>query len=192
MNASSSQKYVSRGGDKLASVAQAFSLDFRGKTVLDVGSSTGGFTDFALQHGAARVIAVESGTNQLHPRLRADKRIELFEKTDIRDFKLAENPEIAVIDVSFISLREILPAVSKLADQNTLVVALLKPQFEAKSDQKHEGIVKNDRIRRQIFKDFESWAKRYFVIINKADSGVAGATGNRERFYLLRSAHQSN
>src|SRR5438552_731955 len=106
-------QYVSRGALKLASVADVLELDFKGKTVLDVGSSTGGFSDYALQHGAVRVIAVEAGTGQMHPSLRDDPRIELHEKTDIRDFKTDQAIDLAVIDVSFISLRDILPGVSK-------------------------------------------------------------------------------
>ncbi|MDD3035568.1 MAG: TlyA family RNA methyltransferase [Candidatus Saccharimonadaceae bacterium] len=101
------EQYVGRAGLKLASVASALKLDFRGKIVLDVGSSTGGFTDYALQHGAKKVYAVDVGTDQLHPTLRGDKRIELYEKTDIRDFYLDDKPDIVLIDVSFISLRQI-------------------------------------------------------------------------------------
>ncbi|HMH31135.1 MAG TPA: SAM-dependent methyltransferase, partial [Methylomirabilota bacterium] len=106
-------QYVSRAALKLASVTEVLKLNFGGKTVLDVGSSTGGFTDYALKHGAKKVIAVEVGTNQLHPVLQGDPRIELHEKTDIRDFKTSEKINLVVADVSFISLREILPAVAR-------------------------------------------------------------------------------
>src|SRR5680860_781279 len=102
-------QYVSRAGLKLASVADIFKLDFRDKIVLDVGSSTGGFTDYALRHGAKKIYAVDVGTDQLHSNLHGDKRIELHEKTDIRNFFPNETPDIVLIDVSFISLREILP-----------------------------------------------------------------------------------
>jgi pseudouridine synthase len=122
------------------------SVDFRGKTVLDVGSSTGGFTDYALQHGAAKVIAVDVGTDQLHPSLHGDKRIELHEKTDIRDFTTNQVVDIVVIDVSFISLREILPSVAHIAPKAT-VVAMVKPQFEAGKDQINKGIIKNDAVK---------------------------------------------
>jgi 23S rRNA (cytidine1920-2'-O)/16S rRNA (cytidine1409-2'-O)-methyltransferase len=184
-----SEQYVSRAALKLASVAQALQLDFRGKTVLDVGSSTGGFTDYALQHGASKVIAVELGTDQLHPSLRGHKQIELHEKTDIRDFKTTKKIDVVVADVSFISLREILPSVVKLVDHQAQLAIMVKPQFEAgASNLKHKGVIKNDKIRRQILKDFEAWTTQKFRIINKADSEVAGAKGNRERFYLLRKA----
>src|SRR3990167_11294523 len=180
-------RYVSRAGLKLASVAQLLKLDFRGTTVLDVGSSTGGFTDYALQHGAKRVFAVDVGTEQLHPSLRRDKRVELYEKTDIRDFHMNQKPNVVVMDVSFISLREILPHIARdLSDKQTKIVAMLKPQFEAGRDQTNKGVIKNDSVRRQILRDFETWAKQHFVIQDKRDSDVAGAKGNQERFYLLK------
>lgn len=183
-----SERYVSRAGLKLASVAELLKLDFRGKTVLDVGSSTGGFTDYSLQHGASKVYAVDVGTEQLHPSLRGDERIELHEKTDIRDFYLDTAPDIIVMDVSFISLREILPHIAKeLSNHHTQVVAMLKPQFEAGRNQVNKGVIKNDAVRRQILRDFEVWTKQHFVIVDKRDSDVAGAKGNQERFYLLKA-----
>lgn len=182
------EQYVSRAGLKLASVAELLHLDFRGKTVLDVGSSTGGFTDYALRRGAKKVFAVDVGTEQLHPSLRGNPAIELHEKTDIRDFYLpGDKPDIIVIDVSFISLREILPHLAKeLSADTTQIAAMLKPQFEAGRDQTNKGIIKNDAVRRQILRDFETWAKQYFVILDKRDSDVHGAHGNQERFYLLK------
>jgi 23S rRNA (cytidine1920-2'-O)/16S rRNA (cytidine1409-2'-O)-methyltransferase len=181
------EQYVSRAGLKLASVAEALKLDFNDKIVLDVGSSTGGFTDYALRHGASRVIAVDVGTDQLHPSLRADKRVELHEKTDIRDLRTDAKIDLVLADVSFISLREILPSVARLCGPETRLAVMVKPQFEAgQSAQKHKGVVKNDKMRRAILKDFEAWAGQRFVIVDKADSQVAGSKGNRERFYLLR------
>ncbi len=187
------EQYVSRAGLKLASVSSALGLDFRDRIVLDVGSSTGGFTDYALRHGARKVIAVDVGTAQLHPSLRDNPKIELHERTDIRDFatgydknKNNEPIDIVVIDVSFISLRKILPAIIELAKAPTRIVAMVKPQFEAGSELQHKGVIKNDRMRRDILRDFEVWAKQRFIIAAKADSGVAGSKGNQERFYLLR------
>ena len=187
------ERYVSRAGLKLASVAELLKLNFKEAIVLDVGSSTGGFTDYSLKHGATKVYAVDVGTEQLHPSLRRDKRIELHEKTDIRDFRISAKPgkqpimpDIIVIDVSFISLREILPHIAReLSDMNTKIVAMVKPQFEAGRNQTNKGIIKNDAMRRQILKDFEVWSKDYFHIGDKRDSDVAGAKGNQERFYLL-------
>jgi 23S rRNA (cytidine1920-2'-O)/16S rRNA (cytidine1409-2'-O)-methyltransferase len=182
------EQYVSRAGLKLASVASLLNVQFEDKLVLDVGSSTGGFTDYALQHGAEKVVAVDVGTDQLHPSLLGHDRIELHEKTDIRDFSMDTKPDIIVMDVSFISLREILPHIAEnLSDMNTQIVAMLKPQFEAGRHQVNKGIIKNDAVRRQILKDFEQWTKQYFVIVDKRDSEVAGSKGNRERFYLLKT-----
>lgn len=180
-------RYVSRAGLKLASVADLLGVNFRDTTVLDVGSSTGGFTDYALQHGAKKVYAVDVGTDQLHPSLRGDKRIMLHEKTDIRDFTPPTVPDVVVMDVSFISLREILPHINALSDRTTQIVAMLKPQFEAGKAQVNKGVIKNDAVRRQILKDFELWARQLFVIVDKRDSDVAGAKGNQERFYLLKT-----
>lgn len=181
-----SERYVSRAGLKLASVANKLGVQFQGSIVLDVGSSTGGFTDYALQNGAAKVFAVDVGTDQLHPSLRGNEHIELFEKTDIRDFVPTAMPSIVVMDVSFISLREILPHIATIVNADTQVIAMVKPQFEAGKDQVHKGVIKNDRVRRDILTNFEQWVKQQYVILDKADSDVAGAKGNRERFYLLR------
>ena len=99
---------------------------------------------------------------------------------------MAPPPDIVVIDVSFISLRDILPAVARLSTPATRIAAMVKPQFEAGKDQVNKGVIKNDTARRDILRNFEIWAKQYFVVVSKADSEVAGARGNRERFYLLQ------
>ena len=179
-------KYVSRAGLKLEAANKIFKINFKDKIILDVGSSTGGFTDYALQTGAAKVIAVDVGTNQMHPKLAGNNKIELHEKTDIRDFKPKITPDIILIDVSFISVRLILPYLVSLSGPKTQIVVLLKPQFEAGTQQINRGIVKNDRIRRQILKDFENWTKNLFKIIDKSDSQVPGNKGNLERFYLIQ------
>jgi 23S rRNA (cytidine1920-2'-O)/16S rRNA (cytidine1409-2'-O)-methyltransferase len=183
-------RYVSRAGAKLESVADKLGLVFGSKVVLDVGSSTGGFTDYALQKGAKKVYAVDVGTHQLDPKLRADPKVELHEKTDIRDVgSLPDKPDIVMIDVSFISLRLVLPAVARLINKETQVVAMAKPHFEAdrKTASMHKGVIKNDTIRRRILKDLEMWFQSNgWLIADKADSEVAGAKGNIERFYLLR------
>jgi 23S rRNA (cytidine1920-2'-O)/16S rRNA (cytidine1409-2'-O)-methyltransferase len=184
------EQYVSRAALKLASVATVLHLEFADKVMLDVGSSTGGFTDYALRHGARKVIAVEVGTDQLHPTLHGHKQIELHEQTDIRDMKdLSDTPDLVVIDVSFISLREVLPHIATLCGPRTIVAAMVKPQFEAvASNLKHKGVIKNDRMRRDILKSFEDWVKQYYVVIDKADSDIAGSKGNVERFYKLQKA----
>ncbi len=182
------EQYVSRAALKLSSVAETLNLDFRNKIVLDVGSSTGGFTDYALRRGATRVIAVEVGTNQMDTVLRQDPRIELHEKTDILSLKaLSVQPDYVLMDVSFISVRSLLPHINAICGNNTKYAVMLKPQFEAvHQDFKHKGVIKNEKMRREILKDFETWAKSRFVIQAKADSQVSGQGGNVERFYLLQ------
>ncbi len=180
------QQYVSRAGLKLDSVAKKFGLDFKDKLILDAGSSTGGFTDYALRQGARQVIAVEVGTAQMNPLIANNPRVELHEKTDIRDFQPLELPDIILADLSFISLRQILPFLAKISGSETDIIALLKPQFEAGKTQINRGIVKNDKLRRQIIKDFENWVQKLFKVVDKQDSEIAGSKGNLERFYYLK------
>ncbi len=183
-----SEQYVSRAALKLASIAKQFQLDFRDKIVLDVGSSTGGFTDYALQHDAHKVIAVDIGTDQLHSSLHGNEKIELHEKTDIRKFTTETSIDIVVADVSFVSGRVVLPSILNLMSTSSILVYMCKPQFEAGKEQVNKGIIKNSAIRRQILKNFEEWLQtNRFVILDKADSQVAGAKGNVERFYKLKS-----
>ncbi|MBI5357438.1 TlyA family RNA methyltransferase [Candidatus Saccharibacteria bacterium] len=181
------KKYVSRAGMKLESVAEALSINFANKAVLDVGSSTGGFTDYALQHGASKVIAVDVGKNQMDRRLQQNPKIELHEQTDIRVIKsLSTKVDYAVIDVSFISIREVLKHLKTILNKDVKIVAMVKPQFESKDASiKHKGVIKNESLRRKILSEFEVWAKAEFKIIGKSDSSVHGEKGNRERFYLL-------
>jgi len=184
-------RYVSRGGDKLASVAEVLKLDFTDKIVLDVGSSTGGFTDYALQNGAIKSYAVDVGTNQLAYKLRQDDRIVVMEQTDIRRAELPEKADIAVIDVSFISLTKILGAASERIKPDGQIVAMAKPQFEADKPtaDKYRGVIKDEKVRRQILDSLETYMKQSFSIKASADSTVHGAEGNRERFYLLELLH---
>ena len=180
-------QYVSRAALKLKSVAQTLQLRFQDAVVLDVGSSTGGFTEYALRHGAKKVFAVDVGTDQLHPTLRGNPNISLHEKTDIRNFQIPKTPDIVLIDVSFISIIFIAEAIVKNAGPKTTVIAMVKPQFEAQQAGKfHKGVIKNDRMRRDVFKYFELEIKKWFVIIDKMDSRVAGSKGNVERFYGLK------
>jgi 23S rRNA (cytidine1920-2'-O)/16S rRNA (cytidine1409-2'-O)-methyltransferase len=184
---SSTDQYVSRAGLKLASVAKQLELNFKDKIVLDVGSSTGGFTDYALKQGAKKVIAVDVGTNQLHSSLHGDKRIELHEKTDVRDFQTTQQIDIILIDVSFISLTKVLLSIHKIAGPNTIIAAMAKPQFEAGDRVKHKGVIKNEKLRREVLLHLENWIKNLFIVLDKADSKVAGAQGNLERFYKLKA-----
>lgn len=183
---------VGRAELKLAEAARAFGYDFRGKTVLDIGSSTGGFTEFALRNGATRVVAIEKGTGQMKAPLRFDERVELREKTDIFTVRREELPEIDTVlaDVSFVSLTKVLMyAKMEIACRKTDYLVMLKPQFEAYPDQLVKGVVKNERMRREIVKGFEQWLKRNgFVIVKKRDNETVGKVGgNRERFYWLQA-----
>ena len=179
-----------RGFKKIASATEAFSYDFRGKVVLDIGSSTGGFTELALKRGALKVIAVEKGTKQMKAPLRFDSRVELHEKTDIFEFGTDTKIDTILADVSFISLTKVLKyAKMRLARRNTDYLVMLKPQFEAKDFQLNKGVVKNERMRREIVHGFEDWLKKNgFGIIAKRDNALAGKNGNIERFYWLKTA----
>ena len=180
---------VGRAEYKLEGAFRAFRVDLRGKTVLDIGSSTVGFTEMALRAGAAKVIAVEKGTNQMKAPLRFDPRIELHEKTDIFEFSGVQ-PDVILADVSFISLRDVLAyAKEAFATQKTDFLVMLKPQFEARPDQLVNGVIKNNKMRREIIADFETWLKKNgFVVLGKRDNELAGRFGNVERFYYLKVA----
>ena len=181
-----------RGYKKMSGVGQAFSFDFRGKTVLDIGSSTGGFTEYALVSGAASVVAVEKGTRQMKAPLRFDPRVELFEKTDIFEFVGVPSSgfDVIVADVSFVSLTKVLMyAKMELARRDTDFLVMLKPQFEAAESELNRGVVKNERVRRGIIQRFEGWLKVHgFLVVRKQDNELTGKNGNRERFYWLRLA----
>lgn len=185
-----SSEIVGRAELKLAEAVKAFGYDFRGKTVLDIGSSTGGFTELALRRGAERVIAVEKGTKQMKAPLRFDPRIDLREKTDIFEVSRESLPKIDVVvaDVSFVSLTKVLKWAAETLDPGVDYLVMLKPQFEAFPDQLVNGVVKNEKMRREIMKKFERWlARNGFVILKKRDNETVGKIGgNRERFYFLR------
>lgn len=144
-------RYVSRGGLKLEKALSSFNIDFAGKFVLDVGASTGGFTDCALQHGASGVIAVDVGKGQLAWKLREDARVTVLEKTNVRYLEKSDlpyPPTMAMVDVSFISLRLVLPVLNKLLPHGAEVIALIKPQFEAGKEvvSRGAGVVRDDKI----------------------------------------------
>lgn len=181
---------VNRGYLKIEGAASAFNFDFRGKTVLDIGSSTGGFTQYALDHGAKKVIAVEKGSHQMKAPLCFDHRVELHEKTDIFNFELSKEINVVVTDVSFLSLTKVLAYLkTNLPNKNADFLMMLKPQFEAREDQLVKGVVKNEKIRRELIKNFEQWLKNNgFVVFKKRDNTLQGRHGNTERFYQLKLA----
>lgn len=189
---SAANKFVSRAEGKLEGAVRAFRYDFRNKTVLDIGSSTGGFTELALKLGAKKVIAIEKGTNQMKAPLRFDERVDLHEKTDFFDVTDLEAVDTVVADVSFVSLTKILAHAQKIVNKKADFLVMLKPQFEAEPEQLVKGVVKNEKMRREILKKFENWLKNNgFLVVDKRDNDVAGKKGNIERFYLLKIAKKA-
>ena len=173
--------YVSRGALKLQKGLDQWGIDPSGKVVLDVGASTGGFTDLVLRRGALRVYAVDVGYGQLHYRLRNDPRVVSMERTNVR--KLVELPEMAqlgVVDVSFISLKLALPPIFRLVTDE--IVALIKPQFEAGREHVGKGgVVRDARVRRDVIEDLETWGKSQpWRLLETVESPIRGPAGNVE------------
>ena len=182
-------RYVGRGGLKLEAALAAFPVAVDGKVCADVGASTGGFTDCLLQHGAARVFAIDVGSGILNYKLRVDARVSLLEGTNARHLKsLPQRPSLVTIDVSFISIRLILPAVMRWAGAEAEIIALVKPQFEVgKSEVGKGGIVRNPQLRRRVLRDTVSFAGS--LGLHSADvipSPITGAKGNVEYLLWLR------
>jgi 23S rRNA (cytidine1920-2'-O)/16S rRNA (cytidine1409-2'-O)-methyltransferase len=174
-------RYVSRGALKLEKALDAWAIDPSGKVVLDVGASTGGFTDLLLQRGAQKVYAVDVGHGQLHYRLRNDPRVVSLERTNIRQLsQLPERPSLAVVDVSFISLRLALPPVFSMVDHE--IVALIKPQFEAGRGQVGKGgVVREPAVHQQVIDALIAWSKSQpWQIHDVVPSPIKGPAGNIE------------
>jgi 23S rRNA (cytidine1920-2'-O)/16S rRNA (cytidine1409-2'-O)-methyltransferase len=181
--------YVSRGGDKLAAALDAFGVDPAGRVCLDVGASTGGFTDILLQRGAARVMAVDVGYGQLAWSLRQDPRVTVLERVNIRHLERLPIPaDLAVIDVSFISLRLVLPRVRDLLSPPAEVVALVKPQFEVgKGAVGKGGIVRDPEQHRRVLSELRQFAQESgYQVAAEIPSPILGAKGNREFLLYLR------
>ena len=179
--------YVSRGGEKLAHALDAFGLDPRNLDALDVGASTGGFTDVLLQRGAARVAAVDVGYGQLHPRLRTDPRVTVVERTNVRELEgLPFEPQLVACDVSFISVRKALPPALALAAPRWEAVVLVKPQFEAGRADAPKGVVRDPAVHRRVLLDVAADAPGWGAqVAGVVDSGLPGPKGNREFFLHL-------
>jgi len=178
--------YVSRGGVKLSAALDHFSLDVAGRVCLDVGASTGGFSEVLIARGAQRVYAVDVGRAQLHLRLRGRAEIVSFEQTDIRKLdppRLDPQPDFAAVDVSFISLKLVLPAVARLLSPRADLIALIKPQFEAARRDSKKGIVRDAAVQQAVC---DAIAKFLVTLDWKVDgimaSPILGGDGNREFF----------
>lgn len=185
-------RFVSRGGEKLAAYLEQFPVSFAGAHVLDVGASTGGFTDCALQSGAASATCVDVGTAQLHDKLRRDPRVTSLEKTNARHLSPGalprDNYDVVVMDLSFISLRNVLPAVWPFLRPGGVLIALVKPQFEAGKAEvdRGQGVIRDDAVRERVLTEVREFALRELPgaqLHGERECPIHGADGNRE--YLL-------
>lgn len=180
-------KFVSRGGDKLDHALNYFQVDVKGKICLDLGASTGGFTDCLLQRGAQKVFAVDVGKGQLHWKLRREKRIVILDETNARYLKaenFPERPELAVIDVSFISLTKVLPAVINVVVSGGMIIVLVKPQFEAERNEIKHGVVRSAETRLRVLEKIKKFSaeKMHLTFKGSCGSPLKGPAGNVEYF----------
>src|SRR5262249_49206666 len=190
----SDPRYASRGAYKLIAALEAFPIEVAGRRALDVGASTGGFTDVLLKRGAAHVIALDVGYGQIAERLRTDPRVTVLDRTNVRLVKpqtLPYLPDLVTIDTSFISLRIVIPAVLALVAAKAEIIALVKPQFEVgKGKVGKGGIVRDDALRRTALEGVLSFAREAGLeIVGWIDSPLEGARGNREFLAAMRFAH---
>jgi 23S rRNA (cytidine1920-2'-O)/16S rRNA (cytidine1409-2'-O)-methyltransferase len=180
--------YVSRGALKLEKAARDFGIDFKDRIVADIGASTGGFTDFSLQNGAAKVFAIDTGRGQIAQKLRDDDKVFLFENTNIKDVKeLPEKIDFFVVDVSFISLTKVLPSL-KTIDPSAGVIALVKPQFEVGKEiaDKTKGVIRDSSLQMDVVKKIGEFAENLeYRVEALTESPIEGAKGNKEFLILL-------
>jgi 23S rRNA (cytidine1920-2'-O)/16S rRNA (cytidine1409-2'-O)-methyltransferase len=187
LEVTSPARFVSRGGEKLAHALEVLGVDPAGRDCLDVGASTGGFTDVLLQRGAARVIALDVGYGQLHPRIRSDSRVAVLERQNVRELReLPFAPELVVCDVSFVSVRRALPPALALAAPGWESVVLVKPQFEAARREARRGVVRDREVHRRVLREVAREAAGWGAqVAGVVDSGLPGPKGNREFFLRL-------
>jgi 23S rRNA (cytidine1920-2'-O)/16S rRNA (cytidine1409-2'-O)-methyltransferase len=190
LSAESAHPYVSRGGVKLAGALEQYPVDIEGHVCLDVGASTGGFTEVLLANGASLVFAIDVGHGQLHPSLRGHPRVVSMEETDIRSFegkRLPARPDVVVIDVSFISLKLVLPVALSLAAAPMHLLALIKPQFEAQRKHSRRGIIRNAMVHQEICDDIAAFAAAQGCTdIQVFPSTITGGDGSIEFFLGAR------
>ncbi|MEI8339454.1 MAG: TlyA family RNA methyltransferase [bacterium] len=182
-------RFVGRGGQKLEKALAIFKVDVKDAVAVDIGSSTGGFTDCLLKHQAKKVFAVDVGTDQLAPELRANPNVVVMEQTDIRKVDaLPEAPDLAVIDTSFISLDKILPKAKELLKPDGKIIALVKPQFEVGADNLNkQGLVKSESLQIEALEKVKHTAQNLGLkIVDETESPILGGTGNKEFLLYLR------
>jgi 23S rRNA (cytidine1920-2'-O)/16S rRNA (cytidine1409-2'-O)-methyltransferase len=183
-------RFVSRGGEKLDAALEVFGLDVRGFDVLDVGASTGGFTDCLLSRGAAHVVALDVGYGQLAWKLRNDPRVTVIERANARtlpDDAFPQRFDLAVVDTSFISLRLVVPKAAQFVRAGAAIVALVKPQFEVGREHVGEGVVRDAGLHREVLRNVrDELAQSALVAVGLTVSPLRGPAGNIEFFYLLR------
>lgn len=193
VEAAPAHPYVSRGGLKLAAALNHFKINPEGRICLDIGASTGGFSDALLRGGAKKIYAVDAGSAQLHQSLRNKPEIISLEQTDIRKLgraQIPDAPDLVVIDVSFISLKHVLPAATALAAKNAELVALIKPQFEAGKKNLKKGIVRDETVHHQVCEEVTaSAAAEGWIVLGVIESPLLGGEGNRE---FLMAARREN
>jgi 23S rRNA (cytidine1920-2'-O)/16S rRNA (cytidine1409-2'-O)-methyltransferase len=190
LQAQPAHPYVSRGGVKLAGALEQYPIEIENHVCLDVGASTGGFTEVLLANGASLVFAIDVGREQLHPSLRGHPQIVSMEETDIRDFegkRLPMRPDVVVVDVSFISLKAVLPVALSLAAAPMHLLALIKPQFEAPRRHSKRGIIRNAMVHQEVCDDISAFvASLGCTGIEVFPSSIAGGDGNIEFFIGAR------
>ncbi len=186
--------YVSRGGLKLKGAITAFNIDFKDKVVLDIGASTGGFTDCALKEGAKLVYAVDVGTNQLAASLRNRKEVVSLEQTNILDIDYFPKPiDYLVMDVSFVSIEKLLPALNRFITEDNALICLIKPQFEVGKRFLKNGIVKDKRLHLEVLQNVSTTLASYGLIIYKLiPSPILGGSGNKEFLAYIKRGNKSN
>ena len=183
-----SLKYVSRGGYKLEKVIEEWKIDCKNKLCIDIGASTGGFTDCLLQNGASEVYAIDVGHNQLAWKLRQDARVKVYEKLNARYIEVSEFPkfDVAVMDVSFISILKILPKIYELLTDDGICITLIKPQFEAGKAQVGNGIITDETIHKEVIEKVKAGIKEIgFTEQGLIESPIKGQKGNKEFLIYL-------
>ena len=190
-------KYVSRGALKLAKAVSVFNVDFADRVVLDIGSSTGGFTEVSLENGAKKVLALDVGTNILHPRLRENENVVVMENTDFRfvEASKVQEADLIVTDVSFISLRLIFPKIIEMFGKEIEIVALFKPQFECGEQlaKKFNGVIRNSKIHKDLLTNFVNYLENFGMKITGLDySPITGKEGNIEYLFHINGKGKKN